>query len=199
METLALLSFFVAAAVDWLAVSQDNKALEYVAKPAALAALILWASMGASASPWLIAALCLGLLGDVYLMLPADLFAPGLGAFLVGHLAYISDFDATFGWRLLWFVLIGVLTFPIWGRIVGAVKESGLRVAVVIYLAVLIFMTGSAFASGLKLAALGGALFAASDAMLAWERFVRPISWARVPLIVTYHLGQFGLVAALRG
>ena len=44
---------------------------------------------------------CLGLLGDVYLMLPVDLFIPGLAAFLVGHLAYIADFHAALGWRLV--------------------------------------------------------------------------------------------------
>jgi uncharacterized membrane protein YhhN len=198
METVALLGFLASAGTDWLAVAQGNSRLEYVAKPAALAFLILWASMGEGASPWLIAALCFGLLGDVYLMLPVDLFTAGLAAFLVGHLAYIADFDAGYGWRSLWFVILGVLTLPGWGRIVGAAKGSGLPVPVVVYLAVLVFMTGSAFASGLKLAAAGAALFAASDAVLAWERFVQPLPWGRMAVIVTYHLGQFGLAAALR-
>lgn len=198
METTALVVFFAFAALDWVAVSQQNKNLEYVAKPGALAALIVWASTGAGASPLLIAALCLGLLGDIYLMLPVDLFAAGLGAFLVGHLAYIADFHATTGARLLWFAVIAGATYPVSRRIIGAVSEASLRPAVIVYFAVISFMAASAFASGLYSGALGAALFVASDAILAWDRFVRPLSWGRMAVIVTYHLGQFGLAYALR-
>ena len=42
-------------------------------------------------------------------------------------------------------------------------------------------------------------LFMASDALIAWNRFVRRLAWAPVVIMVTYHLGQLGLVTALRG
>ena len=198
METASLVAFVALAALDWFAVGSGNRTLEYVAKPAALAALIVYAATGTGASPLLIAALCLGLLGDVYLMLPADLFIPGLGAFLVGHLAYIADFHAATGWRLLWFVVAVGVTFPLARRIIGAVKDSGLRLAVLVYLAVISFMAASAIASGLTAAAVGAVLFVASDTIIAWDRFVAPLAWGRVAIIVTYHLGQFGLAYALR-
>ena len=59
---------------------------------------------------------------------------------------------------------------------------------------------------GVALAVFGGAavvdwvavLFMASDALIAWNRFVRR-PWAAVVIMVTYHLGQLGLVTALRG
>ena len=38
---------------------------------------------------WFVAALVLCLIGDVFLMLPQDLFVFGLASFLLGHLAYI--------------------------------------------------------------------------------------------------------------
>ena len=38
---------------------------------------------------WFVAALVLSLVGDVFLMLPQDLFVFGLGSFLLGHIAYI--------------------------------------------------------------------------------------------------------------
>jgi len=198
METTALFLFFALAALDWRAVRQKHKEIEYVAKPAALAALIVYAATGPAASPLLIAALCLGLLGDVYLMLPVDLFMAGLAAFLVGHLAYIGLFDASTSWRLFWFVFLVLVTLPVSGRVVTAVKDTRLRAAVVVYLTVIIFMAASAFAAGEKMAALGAALFVASDAIIAWDRFVQPLPWARVAIIITYHLGQFGLVYALR-
>jgi uncharacterized membrane protein YhhN len=198
METAALVAFVSFAALDWFAVGSSNRRVEYVAKPAALAALIVYAASATSVSPLLIAALCFGLLGDVYLMLPVDLFVPGLAAFLVGHLAYIAAFDATLGWRLLWFVVVVAVTFPIARRIIGAVQEAQLRFAVVVYLGVISFMAASAIASGRPAAALGAVLFVTSDALIAWDRFVAPLSWGRMAIIVTYHLGQFGLAHALR-
>lgn len=198
METISLLAFFVFAGLDWVAVSQENLSLEYVAKPAALAALIVFAATG-NPHPLLIAALCLGLLGDVYLMLPLDLFIAGLSAFLVGHLAYIADFHAPLGWRLVWFAVMIAATYPVSRRLMKAITDGGLRIAVVVYMAVISFMAASAIASGSFAAALGAILFVVSDALIAWDRFVAKKEWARVAIIVTYHLGQFGLVYALRG
>ena len=99
MSALIFLAFVAAAVVDWIAVAQGRQQLEWIAKPAALALLLLWAALGAAPSWALIAALAFSLLGDVYLMLPANLFVAGLAAFLVGHLAYIDAFHAAFTWR----------------------------------------------------------------------------------------------------
>src|SRR4051794_41583322 len=41
---------------------------------------------------WFVAALVFSLAGDVFLMLPRDLFVAGLSAFLVAHLCYIAGF-----------------------------------------------------------------------------------------------------------
>ena len=44
---------------------------------------------------------------------------------------------------------------------------------------------------------LGAFLFCASDAILAWNKFVAPIKNNRVLNITLYYLGQFGLIAGL--
>jgi uncharacterized membrane protein YhhN len=44
---------------------------------------------------------------------------------------------------------------------------------------------------------LGASLFYASDALIAWNRFVRETPHARLTVMVTYHLGQVGLVLSL--
>jgi uncharacterized membrane protein YhhN len=198
MSGFFLMAFLIFAFADWVAVSNKQTRLEYVAKPAALAALLLYAANGSGASPWLIAALALSLLGDVYLMLPGDLFIAGLSAFLVAHLAYIGDIDATTGGRLLWLVVILVLTSPLSFRILRSVTDPGLRIAVSVYMLAIALMVGSAVASGEWLAIVGALLFFASDALIAWNRFVVPLPWAPTAIIVTYHLGQWGLVTALR-
>ena len=70
----------IAAMGDWLAVHRGHKTLEYVCKPLTIALL-----MGVAATAtvddgavrgWFLAALALSMLGDVYLMVPRDLFIP---------------------------------------------------------------------------------------------------------------------------
>lgn len=194
-----LLAFAAAAVVDWVAVGQERRELEWIAKPAALALLLLWAASGPTASWALLAALAFSLLGDVYLMLPGNFFGAGLAAFLVGHLFYIDAFDAPLVWRAVWSVVALAASAPVGLRIVRAVPSAPLRVAVVAYMAVIAVMTGSAIAAGSLIAAAGALLFMGSDSMIAWSRFVASFPGVRVAIIVTYHVGQALLVHALRG
>jgi len=199
MSVITLLLFFVLAIVNWSAAAQEQKDVEYVAKPATLAALVLFAATGSDPSLWLIGALVCGLLGDVYLMLPGNFFVAGLAAFLLGHFFYIADFDAGFVWRVIWFVVLGAVSMPITSKILAAIKDESLKPGVMVYTAVLTFMAASAIASGSFCAAVGALLFLGSDTILAWNRFVEPIPKAHFYVMVTYHLGQFGLALALRG
>jgi uncharacterized membrane protein YhhN len=65
------------------------------------------------------------------------------------------------------------------------------------YVAVIATMLLFALASGRVLAGVGALLFVGSDSLIAWDRFVRPVPGARVAIMVTYHLGQAGLVLSL--
>ena len=58
-------------------------------------------------------------------------------------------------------------------------------------------MVATALAIGNPLAAVGAVLFAVSDSMIAWDRFVGAFPGAGVWIMVTYHLGQAGLVLSL--
>lgn len=198
MSSLCLLAAVLCAVVDWVAVARQQRPLEYVAKPATLGFLLLYAAQGPAASWYLLAALTLSLLGDVYLMLPGDLFVAGLVAFLLAHLAYIADFHVTLPARALWFVVVALAATPLALRIVRAIAAPPLRLAVAVYMAVIALMVASAIASWELTALAGALLFMASDAMIAIDRFVAPFPWARLAIIVTYHLGQLGLVVALR-
>src|SRR5215510_10340558 len=100
MRILTFVAFVGFAIANWIAVSDKQTSLEYLAKPAALAALLLYALTGHHPSPWLIAALTFSLLGDVYLMLPVNLFAAGLAAFFLAHVSYLGALDASAGWRI---------------------------------------------------------------------------------------------------
>jgi uncharacterized membrane protein YhhN len=198
MEVASLIGFLVFAVVDWVAVAKGNKPVEYVAKPAALAALVIYAASGPQPSVWLIAALLLSLLGDVALMLPRDLFVVGLGAFLLAHVAYVVDFEASIAARAVWLAIVLVLAAPLALRIIRSVDDASLRLPVVVYMFVILLMVASATASGSALAAAGALLFFSSDTVIAWNRFVRPFAWAQPVIMVTYHLGQLALATALR-
>jgi uncharacterized membrane protein YhhN len=212
---ILLLAVFGAVAVlDWVAVQRRSKPLEYLAKPGCMVALVGAAvvldPVEPSAQPWLVVALVLSLLGDVFLMLPGrqpgstgpDLFVAGLGSFLLAHLAYVAAFwiDGVDGAGLLVGAVLVVLLVGVVGRrVVAAVRasdEPGLAAPVTAYVAVISAMVASAAGTGDPRALVGAALFAGSDSLIAWDRFVRARPWAPMAIIVTYHLAQALLVVS---
>jgi hypothetical protein len=58
-------------------------------------------------------------------------------------------------------------------------------------------MVIAAYGSGRPAAIIGASLFAASDSLIAWNRFVGSTPAAPVVIMVTYHLGQLGLLLSL--
>jgi uncharacterized membrane protein YhhN len=208
--TVAFLFASLFAVGDWLAKARSRRALEYFCKPATLVALIVAAGALDPATDahtrrvWFVAALICSLTGDVLLMLPSDLFVPGLAAFLVGHLCYLVGFwthgPSAIALVIAVVVVVAVVA-PLGRRILASIVRAGqpgeLRVAVAAYMAVISAMLATALATGNVLAAAGAVFFVASDSMIAWDRFVRRFAWAPVAIMVTYHVGQAGLVASL--
>ena len=192
---------------DWSSRARDDKRLEYVCKPATLTALIVVAitldpASGASdRRVWFVAALVFSLLGDVLLMLPRDAFVAGLAAFLVAHVCYVVGFwtDPPAAIAMVIASIVVVLAVaPIARTVLRALaSEPALRPPVAIYMVVIATMVASAIASGNVVAAVGAVLFAASDSLIAWDRFVRPVARAEVTIMVTYHVGQILLVLSL--
>ena len=156
-----------------------------------------------SVRTWFVAALVLSLLGDVFLMLPQDVFVPGLVAFLFGHIAYIVGLHvdgvdrtrATVGALLVLVALATVGRTVL--RAVRAGDEPEMQGPVVAYMAVISLMVVSAVGVGHPAGVAGAALFYASDSLIAWNRFVRASRRGRLAVIVTYHLAQTGLVLSL--
>jgi uncharacterized membrane protein YhhN len=204
---IALAVAAVFAVADWVSRARDDQTLEYIAKPATLVALIAAAvaldPMHGGQRAWFVAALAFSLAGDVLLMLPSDLFVPGLAAFLVAHVCYVVGFWLEPPGALALVVaavIVVAAVAPIARRVIAALrakKQLDLVGPVAAYIAVISVMVISAGASGNVVAAVGAALFAASDSMIAWDRFVRPFRAAAVAIMVTYHVGQALLVVSL--
>ena len=68
---------------------------------------------------------------------------------------------------------------------------------VIAYLVVISAMVVSACGTTAAWAIVGALLFYASDATLAWNRFLEQRRFGPLAVMVTYHLGQAGLVAWL--
>ena len=203
-----LLTFALTAAVfDWLAVHQEQRSLEYLCKPLTLVLLIGCAlaldPADDAVRAWFVAALVLSLAGDVFLMLPRDLFVFGLGSFLLGHVAYIVGMhvEGVAGVRFMVGIVIVAAVVSVLGtrilRGVRAGSDPDLAGPVVAYMAVISAMVASAIGVGDPVLVVGAALFYVSDALIAWNRFVAETPHSRVAIMVTYHLAQVGLVLSL--
>lgn len=191
------------AVVDWVAVARRHKPTEYAAKPGALA-LLLGVALALDPTDdgqraWVVAALALSLAGDVFLMLPRDLFVPGLASFLLAHVAYVvallAERDNATG-LVVGAALVAVATVAIGRRILRA-ADPALRGPVAGYMLAIGAMVAAAFGTGEAAAVTGAVLFYTSDGLLAWDRFEQPFAAARLLVMVTYHLGQAALVLSL--
>jgi uncharacterized membrane protein YhhN len=200
-----------AALVDWFAVAAGRRPLEYVAKPLATAGLVGVACtldpVHADMRVAFVVALVLSLAGDVFLMLPEDRwFLPGLASFLLAHLAYVVGFavgPGTGGELAVGALIAAVVAVPLGVRLLRAVRRTSPALAgpVGAYVTVIAAMVACATGWGNAWAVVGAWLFFASDALIGETRFVRPgeadARWGRLAVIVTYHLGQAGLVLSL--
>jgi uncharacterized membrane protein YhhN len=196
----------VVAVADWVAVVRSMRSLEYVSKPAVMIGLIAVAlelkPVSSTERAFFVAALVLGLVSDVFLMLPRDMFLMGLLAAFVEHLAYIAAFRAralSAGLLSTATVIALVSVVVLFPPIYRAVRENrtGLVVPIIAYMLVFVVMVASAGGTGSLVALAGALLFFYSDALLAWNRFVKPLSWGRPVNIVAYHTGQALLVLSL--
>jgi uncharacterized membrane protein YhhN len=194
------------AALDWVAVARRVRWLEYVTKPGFMLALIALAVVMRPASAaertFFLFALTFGLISDVFLMLPQDLFLFGLAAALVEHLAYIAGFrtrELHIAFLLGAVAIAAVSAAVVLPAIYRALQRNHpkLVVPVLAYVAVFVVMVASAGGTGSLFALAGALLFFYSDAILAWNRFVKPIPLGRVVNIVPYHVGQALLVLSL--
>ena len=204
---LLLALALVAAFGDWVAVAREQKALEYLCKPLTLglltAAAVALDPDESGVRWWFVVALGLCLLGDIFLMLPQDVFVPGLAAFLLGHIAYIIGMlvdglvASRFGIGLvvvsLAIVVIGITIV----RAVHAGPEPELTGPVIAYMVVISLMVACAIGVGHPSGVVGAGLFYVSDSLIAWNRFIGETRRGRLAIIVTYHLAQVGLVLAL--
>jgi uncharacterized membrane protein YhhN len=112
-------------------------------------------------------------------------------------------------WSLILAIFIAINVGRLMRRIVGAIRAKGqsrLVLPVIIYGTIISVMLYAAMStiydpawttSAAFFVSAGAFLFCASDALLAWMKFVSPVKNGRVWNIALYHLGQIGLIAGV--
>ena len=161
--------------------------------------------MSGAARGWLVVAVACCLAGDIALLARDERsFLPGLGAFALGHLAYtVTALVVGVSWprlALAFPFLAAVLVFQTaTGMLPGARRRGGptMMVAVAAYSLIISAMVVTATGTASWLAAVGAMTFAVSDSIIGYDRFVRPVRRADLPVMVTYHVGQLLLVLGL--
>lgn len=210
--------FFAFVGCALLALAADRSLFDWpavyaAAKPITLVLVIAFAldRGGAQRRRAVLVALGFSLVGDIALLWPREGFLPGLVAFLLAHLAYLYAF--TRGQRFAaavtpfvgYAVVAGVILALLWPGVPGA-----LRLPVLAYVIALSAMaaqaavgwwlhraevgTGTALA---RRAALGGALFVLSDAMLATNRFGITLPMAALWILPAYWAAQWLIASSL--
>ena len=184
--------------------------LAFVFKPLTTVLLIGHALSRGDGPPgmrrWLLAGLVASLAGDVALLWPQQGFVPGLVSFLVAHLCYLVAFTrdtpllraapAAFA---VYALVAGALLAVLWPGVPGP-----LHVPVLAYVTCLAAMAAQAAARAVRVrqplatrAAVGGALFVCSDALLAFDRFNAPLPAASLLVLATYWAAQWCIASSL--
>lgn len=223
LTAAVLLSF----CLDWLAVGFNWRRTKLITKPLAMTMVIVWTL---AASGWqlgslvgvLLLAQFLGLLGDIFLLLPNSFFLHGLMAFLLGHVLYdvlvllilarsgLNSFttDRAVGGILLgggvWASAVAVfylvfkpLSHPgaITKKFWTAIQVYGWILSSTGGFAVFLVAVLGGVAGQFFLLPVGTFLFWVSDSLLAYNKFLNPVRRGQLWVRISYHLAQFCLAA----
>ncbi|HEX8921688.1 MAG TPA: lysoplasmalogenase [Pyrinomonadaceae bacterium] len=203
LVTVLTVLAYVSAVLAILGVYQKRHLTHYIFKPLAMVFIILIALQTKyPISPFyryvIIAGLLLSLVGDCFLMLPADYFIQGLISFLVAHLFYIAAFMFESGrasslWGAIPLLIYGCLMLRVLWPHLGK-----MRLPVMLYMLVILLMGWTALSRwvltgqpGSLLATVGALLFIASDSLLALDKFKGRFRSAQFLILTTYFTAQW--------
>jgi uncharacterized membrane protein YhhN len=201
--------------VEILAVGKGWRRVQWIAKPAALLALIFWFTLvGMWQGPlvWFGAGVVASMIGDVLLMLPGGFFLSGLLVFMAAHVCYIIGFNTSaplWSWQavlmlIITLVVLGVLLEMFLVNLQRKPGNQAVIIPVTIYGVIISLMVVSAMMTPFRpgwsslaaaLAIVGAVLFFVSDITLALNRFIRPLAHSSLMVMVTYYLGQIAIAA----
>lgn len=203
-STWLLVSFFLVAFVDILAIALSNSWLESMVKPLLMPVLMgYYLSVSSQVNRFLLSALFFSLLGDILLLDKSQYFVYGLGCFLISQLIYVALFFAAVKNGSISNWIKAIVPFALYLLILLRLLFPNLDaffIPVLIYaLAICLFgvislmqVLENKFQAGWLLS--GSVLFILSDSMIAINKFYQPFEGAGIAIMTTYVAAQFLIV-----
>lgn len=203
--------------VNWISIWRGNLRAYYITKPMVLLGLILYFLLQAPlSSAWLpfLLGLIFSLIGDIFLIPRGTRwFIAGMGAFSLAQLFYIWGFNINLPSTTVLIMgivalLAGILVLHLTVDRFAAASEikksllpflkgyGALVLAMAISAVLCLARPGWSDLAGL-LAGIGGILFFVSDAMIGLDKLDRRLPKYKFWIILSYHLAQFLIVAAV--
>jgi uncharacterized membrane protein YhhN len=216
----ALPGFFL----DWLAVQRNWERAKYITKPLAMLVLMAWFAGANFFRPqtgetWQILILffigqVFSLAGDIFLLFPGRWFLWGLFAFLAAHICYIASLHAWLAplQPLYLTAIFGVTAAAViyfsflYRHMAAAQRVRRLVFCTSVYVAAVSLMLISTISAFFRdgwnpvyagVLSTGGLCFFASDGLLSYNKFVKPLAHGRLVVRVLYHFGQLTMALGL--
>lgn len=131
-------------------------------------------------------------------------FMLGLLSFLLGHLFYVAAMIRRWEFSLLTLVCVVPISLYSWligwqlhNGIMTNSDKSALWLSVAIYVSVISIMCWTAIMSRNWHASVGAILFAASDSILAWNKFVGAVPASGIWIMLTYFAAQLFIAGSI--
>ena len=197
--------FYTLAIIYILLMNQLPILLAVVAKSAPIFLLLvpIWLSLSGKLRAGMIIAILFSAGGDILLALDGaigDFFVPGLASFLMAQVTYAILFwqHCRFNSQRQWLAAGYIpIAFILAWFILPASGE--LLIPVTAYLiAISSMVLGAAFCNRpWQWLFVGASTFALSDSLIAINKFIQPLPYASVAIMVTYYLAQYMIVSGM--
>jgi len=198
---LSLLMIGLSAVMAIYSKQRKQRFVHYAFKPLTMVLVISLAWERTVAAPsmygyFILAALCVSLLGDIFLMLPGNKIKPGLLAFLGAQVLYILAFSrgltAVHLKPLAMILAYGAAFFLFLFKGLGKMRWPVL--AYILVISVMVWLAVSRYLArpdlGSQLACIGALLFLFSDSINGIKRFRKPFGLAEILVLGTYFPAQ---------
>jgi len=206
LSLYAFLVFFIILSMvlyHIFALYMGSKMMKYILKPGTMVFIIMLALYSSpwdtTFGKWVVVALLLSVIGDVFLMLHEKWFVHGLVSFFIAHVFYIAAFwgsfslDMTSSSSLIIGLLLLLIAVCFFLFLFPSVHQEGggqLATAVALYIIVISVMFWSAILIGSSMLIFASLLFYVSDAVLAIDKFPYRFKVAEHIVMVTYFSAQ---------
>lgn len=206
-----IVAILVTGVIHLATLSMDSTVLHWIFKLLPMALIIVLAVSSQPADKFrmykilVVIGLIFSIAGDAFLLKNGNQwFMFGLSSFLVGHLLYVAAMIRR--WEFSFLAMLCVIPIGIYSWLIGWHLHNGIMansgqsdlwLPVAVYVGVISAMCWTAIMSRNWHASVGATLFAASDSILAWNKFVGAVPASGIWIMLTYFAAQLFIAGSI--